>query len=375
MRNVEKGSGRVLSNKVTERPKEAATSIGSTAIGSSEEGEEENHPSHAHADQQHHGGDGGGETHPTDTNNTQQHLKHKLVHTNRTQRRLLTTTRERPKEEVASIGSAAISSEQEEEKEEEIHVSSHGHGHDHGHGHGHHLRHHHSGKTHTSSPVEEGYKPLHTNQTRRRLLTTTSDRFCLSGSAIRERTLCETANDCSKLQPICLIPNLPSFNTLVRIHTRTRWTVAKVASSGGRALRADQGTSEREEKTLFVGYPEELFESVTVSDYSVRWKWLRFLDRWDVPGILERFFRYLFSISAALAIVNMAPVFHLDGEHCMRIVCEFIWPGSINRSHGNLSGQYCCTPRGKEMFINSLLWMGSILLVANIIGSLSYLLT
>lgn len=71
---------------------------------------------------------------------------------------------------------------------------------------------------------------------------------------------------------------------------------------------------------FYEGYPQVLGQSVTVSSYVPRIWWIapfpvtQVLASVDIPNMIERLVQYFSSISLALAILNMAPVFFLDGE-------------------------------------------------------------
>lgn len=71
---------------------------------------------------------------------------------------------------------------------------------------------------------------------------------------------------------------------------------------------------------FYEGYPQILGQSVTVSSYVPRVWWtvpfpvIQVLASVDIPNMIERLLQYFSSISLALAILNMAPVFFLDGE-------------------------------------------------------------
>lgn len=64
-------------------------------------------------------------------------------------------------------------------------------------------------------------------------------------------------------------------------------------------------------------------DTVGVTDYEARLH-IPFLDSFALhwPDLVERFLRYLFSISGALGLLNMAPVFWLDGQYS---TLAFIW--------------------------------------------------
>ncbi|XP_035272278.1 membrane-bound transcription factor site-2 protease isoform X1 [Anguilla anguilla] len=61
---------------------------------------------------------------------------------------------------------------------------------------------------------------------------------------------------------------------------------------------------------LFLGYPPHLQMAVSLTNFIPRFGFLHF----DLPVAIERFFKYLVSLSGALAVVNAVPCFALDGQ-------------------------------------------------------------
>lgn len=111
----------------------------------------------------------------------------------------------------------------------------------------------------------------------------------------------------------CIKPVLPRRQRLVVIHVRS-------ASTG------------MINHFLYQGYPERLGESFSVSSYLPRlWHILplrvnRVLAKLDIPNVLERQLQYTCSISLALAIFNMAPVYYLDGEASLALFLKLLMP-------------------------------------------------
>ncbi|CDF39698.1 unnamed protein product [Chondrus crispus] len=111
----------------------------------------------------------------------------------------------------------------------------------------------------------------------------------------------------------CFLPVLPMQQQLVDIEVR--------------------GVRNGEQVIFFYeGYPQVLGQSVTVSSYVPRlWRYLpvgvvALVARLDIPNVLERLLQYFSSISLGLAILNMAPVFYLDGEMSSVLFARLFMP-------------------------------------------------
>lgn len=138
----------------------------------------------------------------------------------------------------------------------------------------------------------------------------------------------------------CFIPVLPLQQQLIDVRVQT--------------------LSNREVVHFFYeGYPQVLGRSVSVSSYVPRiWWWgprfvVRTLAHADLPNMLERLMQYLSSISLALAILNMAPVFFLDGEASAGLFIRLLLPNLSKASTVKLRW--------------ILVWGGSILLGINLL--------
>jgi Zn-dependent protease len=66
---------------------------------------------------------------------------------------------------------------------------------------------------------------------------------------------------------------------------------------------------------------------VHVSVYTRRWSWMTLLPL-EFPIILYKFLTYIVSISGALALLNLAPVPYLDGEHALQRFLILVWQSS-----------------------------------------------
>jgi hypothetical protein len=83
---------------------------------------------------------------------------------------------------------------------------------------------------------------------------------------------------------------------------------------------------------FYQGFGSILGGSVTVSSYVPRFGWAlpwwmrRAVASWDLPNIIERQLQYIASVSLALAVLNMAPVFWLDGEASAELFARLLLP-------------------------------------------------
>ena len=74
---------------------------------------------------------------------------------------------------------------------------------------------------------------------------------------------------------------------------------------------------------LFAGTPQSLWLALEVSDKQPKFEIpiLRTL-----PATLNKFWQWLFSISAGLGLLNMAPVYWLDGEWVLSALLRYLLP-------------------------------------------------
>lgn len=90
---------------------------------------------------------------------------------------------------------------------------------------------------------------------------------------------------------------------------------------------------------LFVGTDFEIASSLTVDVYMPRtyWSWLLPVGRWSslasrLPRAFDECIRWIFAISASLALLNCAPMYGTDGAHIVRQAWE-LRQSSSRRSH------------------------------------------
>jgi hypothetical protein len=138
----------------------------------------------------------------------------------------------------------------------------------------------------------------------------------------------------------CFVVDLPSSQKLidVRVHSLETGKVNHV---------------------FYQGYPRVLGQSMSVSSYVLRWR--SYLPRglvrtaaiWDFPNVIERQLQYAASISLALALLNMAPVFWLDGEASAILFVKLLLPSIDSFRLSRIKG--------------TVLYIGTALLASNVL--------
>ena len=104
---------------------------------------------------------------------------------------------------------------------------------------------------------------------------------------------------------------------------------------------------------LYAGHPAQVWHDIDVIDYQPRMSLPLPL---DLPRMIERFFMFTGSLATALALLNLAPVYKLDGEETTTCLLALLLPPAR-------------FPRLLPFVRESLLWFGTILLVANLVLS------
>jgi len=181
----------------------------------------------------------------------------------------------------------------------------------------------------------------------------TNSRHCLSSRSVATMNTCHSSDECRET-----VPSLSG--------TEQSGCFAVVVPEGERLIDVHivEGGSGKDRHFLFQGLPEVLGHSILLSDYTPRFTALygyspllyRFIVSIDAPRKMDRLFKYTFSVSVALAILNMTPVFFLDGEASAILFVRLL--------HPDLS------PVFEEKLKKALLVSGTSLLVANIVFSL-----
>eukprot|EP01119_Soliformovum_irregulare_P000266 TRINITY_DN10197_c0_g1_i1.p1 TRINITY_DN10197_c0_g1~~TRINITY_DN10197_c0_g1_i1.p1 ORF type:complete len:464 (+),score=76.40 TRINITY_DN10197_c0_g1_i1:1693-3084(+) len=86
----------------------------------------------------------------------------------------------------------------------------------------------------------------------------------------------------------------------------------------------------------FIGHPGQIWYSVDATELYPRAiiKWL--VPSW-LPMAIDKMLHYIFSFSSALAILNMAPVFYLDGSHATIGFLAWLIPSMLTERRKRLS--------------------------------------
>eukprot|EP01112_Ceratiomyxa_fruticulosa_P009284 TRINITY_DN241_c0_g1_i1.p1 TRINITY_DN241_c0_g1~~TRINITY_DN241_c0_g1_i1.p1 ORF type:complete len:496 (+),score=51.50 TRINITY_DN241_c0_g1_i1:151-1638(+) len=126
--------------------------------------------------------------------------------------------------------------------------------------------------------------------------------YCLSARSILSNyPSCENELNSEN----CIYPVLPQGVYLLRLYTKSK--------AGEKKMH------------LFAGTPEDLWYSFMVRDYQIRWRILSFLPL-DLPFYITTLLYYIASISAGLALLNLAPVFFLDGKWALKQYLFYLFP-------------------------------------------------
>ena len=166
-----------------------------------------------------------------------------------------------------------------------------------------------------------------------------SQAACLHARSVSERRACRVNADCVAgrrvkgdiTKSICAYPWVGNRTRLLRI-------VRPPASA-----------------ILFLGNPLELRLTVRVSDYRRRFSFLPV----SGPAVIELWCKYLASLSGALALFNVVPCYHLDGQFILSSLVEILLPPSrFSRTWRDVA-YYGCR------------FMGTTLLVLNVLLAFS----
>jgi len=103
---------------------------------------------------------------------------------------------------------------------------------------------------------------------------------------------------------------------------------------------------------VFLGHPSLLYSYLLVVDYSPKWEILK---HFNFHFHTENFLYYITSISAALGILNMAPVFMLDGQWTFVALCDLLFPKA--------------TYQDRHIWSQYILWIGSAFFISNLVLS------
>lgn len=87
-----------------------------------------------------------------------------------------------------------------------------------------------------------------------------------------------------------------------------------------RLLRLD--IEDRDASVLFLGHPLELIRDIHLTDFATSRKGKSAFAAWLWPPDVEQFLQYFISLSAALGVLNMVPVFGFDGQYALTAAVE-----------------------------------------------------
>ncbi|XP_076330816.1 membrane-bound transcription factor site-2 protease [Tachypleus tridentatus] len=126
---------------------------------------------------------------------------------------------------------------------------------------------------------------------------------------------CNSSSPCQNAELVCLNPLLENITRLISV------------------------TREDRNSVLFVGQPAEIYSAVGVSDWIPKF----YVMPSRVIHGYETFLKYLVSFSGALAILNLIPCFHLDGQWIAQTIIDAVFP---MKNYRNIIGNlvvYCGT--------------------------------
>jgi S2P endopeptidase len=128
-----------------------------------------------------------------------------------------------------------------------------------------------------------------------------SQQFCHSvKTIIADNEYCKTNSDCHS-DEACVAPVLPKD-----------YMILHIKFSNGKQY-------------YYAANPADFYLSVKVSNFQKRFDWLFFVPI-NLPELWSKFFNYLMSISGALGLMNLAPVYYLDGEYVLRCFVQLLFP-------------------------------------------------
>ena len=163
-------------------------------------------------------------------------------------------------------------------------------------------------------------------------VTTRTGYVCLPARAVMSRRNCSHSIDCRGVHPsVCVFPSVPSSSRLVKIKHNSK-----------------------SPDVIYLGEPRGLYSSVMVGDYSPRNQ----LVPLTLPVVIATQLLYLVSLSAAFAVLNVVPAYALDGQWVTIAMVE-AW-----------LQHYIPSQKNRTLFCNCLLFVGTFLLIANIVLSI-----
>ncbi|XP_028391704.1 membrane-bound transcription factor site-2 protease-like [Dendronephthya gigantea] len=154
---------------------------------------------------------------------------------------------------------------------------------------------------------------------------------CLPARTMVSNKMCNDPNECPGTgEKVCIHPSIDNSSRLIKI------------------------SHYRGEDVLYVGDPHLLYFSVFVGTYLPVFKFLPL----SLPVILETLFMYIISLSSALALLNAAPCYWLDGQWILYALVDY----SL--------GKYLPDVQARNTICTVILTAGTFFLVSNILLAL-----
>jgi len=126
---------------------------------------------------------------------------------------------------------------------------------------------------------------------------------CLPARQATDRPICRLQSDCylPKVEAACVYPAVDNETRLLRIFHGQRPPL------------------------LFLGYPLDLYYSVSLSNYVPKTSFIPV----NLPLVIETFCKYVVSLSGALVILNVVPCYALDGQYICHALIELTLRPSV----------------------------------------------
>ncbi|CAI2168812.1 19800_t:CDS:2 [Funneliformis geosporum] len=167
-----------------------------------------------------------------------------------------------------------------------------------------------------------------------------------------EEQRCVKKSDCDNPSPMCVLPyTCLGFPRLVRIYfERSPWTINQ--------------DENKEQVLLWIGELDDLWEIIQVSILQPRYSWIPL----EIPLVLELILRYTTSFSLALCILNILPVYQLDGYYVLTAILTWLYEvddRGVTNTVSKIDGQ-------KKKFENAIVYSVTGLVCWVVIGTLIF---
>ena len=142
------------------------------------------------------------------------------------------------------------------------------------------------------------------------------------------------------IKPVCLRPILGGGATLLHV------TTVRYGVSGQSQQQRQRGAAGKARRGIsYVGTPASLYRQITLGGYGLG-PWFQYLLSWlpndtsrarvasflmQFPGVLHMVLLHILHISAAVGLLNAAPVKWLDGEYTATQLMLCIWSALVER--------------------------------------------